>query len=45
MTTPLQEYRSTTYDLTIRKLQQQGLERKTWLDEKLTKSVNQPTQK
>jgi len=43
MSTPLQEYRSTTYDLTILKLQKQALERQGWLDEKLVaKKINQP---
>ncbi len=41
MTTPLQQYRATTYDLTVQKLQKQALERKNWIDEKLAKGVNQ----
>jgi len=42
MITPLQQYRSTTYGLTIQKLQKQADEQKNWLDEKLAQNVNKP---
>jgi len=35
MTTPLQEYRKSTYDRTIERLRQEQEQKKTWLDEKL----------
>jgi hypothetical protein len=43
--TPLEQYRSTTYDLTVAKLKQEQEAKKTPLQELLTKSANQPTQK
>jgi len=45
MTSPLREYQTCTYYLTIQKLQKQALERKTWLDEKLAKNPVHPVQK
>lgn len=45
MTTPLEQYRKSTYDRTIAKLKQEQEAKQTWLDEQLSKSANPPTQK
>ena len=45
MTTPLQQYRAATYDLTVAKLKQEQEAKKTPLQELLTKNANQPIQK
>jgi len=37
MTSPLQEYRKSTYDRTIERLRQEQEQKKTWIDEKLSK--------
>lgn len=42
---PLEQYRSTTYDLTITKLKQEQQARKTPLQELLAKNANQPPKK
>ncbi len=40
---PLREYQTNTYDLTVKRLQKEASERKNWLDGKLAKKDIQLT--